>query len=97
MAMESPKGGMQRAISPVLVAAVAALLVAGLGAYGYNQMALPAPARAEVPERGWLEQKANECKGDFNRLIPEDQARVNKLTNNYGVIAMSKAYQSLRK
>ena len=97
MTTGSLKGGLQRAISPGLLAVVGALLVAGLGWYGYSQMALPAPAKAELPERGWLEQKAKECQGDFNRLSPEDQAKVSKLTNNYGAIAMSKAYQSLGK
>jgi uncharacterized lipoprotein YajG len=43
--------------------------------------------------QNFLRQKAMESSGDFNRLSPEDQQQVQKLTNGKGVAEIQKLYQ----
>ena len=49
---------------------------------------------SDTPGITFMKQKAVECKGDYSKLTPEDQAKVEQYSNNHGPMSISMYYQA---
>jgi hypothetical protein len=76
----SPSARRRTVVALGLLVASAALVLPGCGPR-------PAVTSRKVSE-DFLTQKARESGGDFNRLSPEDQKRVQSMTQGHGVQAI---------
>ncbi len=47
----------------------------------------------DTPGITFMKLKAAECKGDYGKLSPEDQAKVEQYSNNHGPMSISIYYQ----
>ncbi|HZP83478.1 MAG TPA: hypothetical protein VFB21_17670 [Chthonomonadaceae bacterium] len=85
-------------VSPVVVAALVIALLAfviwrGVAAFsGPKAGPLPPPPTQDI---AFLQQKAKECQGDFAKLSPADQTKVQQLTHGFGAAAMASNYRQL--
>lgn len=61
--------------------------------YRANFKTVPS-AKPIVVDKVLLLRLARQCQGDFNKLSPEDRARVNRMTGGYGVVAIGQAYRA---
>ncbi|HZP84252.1 MAG TPA: hypothetical protein VFB21_21600 [Chthonomonadaceae bacterium] len=77
---------------PVIFAAIVALLLFCVWLYRINFKTVPGPQIPEV-DHDLIRSLAIKCKGDFYKLSPEEQAKVNSMENGYGVVAISRSYQ----
>jgi len=47
----------------------------------------------DTPGITFMKQKAVECKGDYGKLSPEDQAKVEEYSNRHGAMSIAMYYQ----
>jgi hypothetical protein len=79
---------------PAIIIAVV-VLVAFMSWWGYrsfNEGDKPKTARSTEID-AMLTAEAQKCQGDFSKLPPEDQAKVNKVTGGWGFAAIKKMYK----
>jgi hypothetical protein len=83
-----------KAGAPAVIIAVV-VLVAFLSWWGYrnlNDGDRPKTAHsAQIDEM--LTAEAQKCQGDFSKLSPEDQKKVNDVTGGWGGVAIAKMYK----
>jgi hypothetical protein len=82
-----------------MVIAVAAL-IAFLAWRGWVAFAGPPTGKLPPPptqDINFLYQKARECKGDFSKLSPDDQAKVQQISRGFGPAAMASDWRELSK
>ena len=83
---------------PILVLSIVALvaLLGGLYYMNFVPRRFPAPIHMS-PEmtllNDWIHKKAFECKGDFNKLSPEDQQYLQQNTRGMGQMIMENVYK----
>ena len=90
----SPGTSDTRKNNPLVIVGLVALIVIAIFA-GIKLM----PHRevitlSDTPGITFMKQKAAECKGDYSRLSPEDQAKVEQYSNNHGPMSISMYYQA---
>ncbi len=78
---------------PVVVTAVVVLALFMFWLYRANFKTIPS-AKPIVVDKALLLRLAQQCQGDFSKLSPQDQARVNAMTGGYGVVAIGQAYRA---
>ncbi|HZT42255.1 MAG TPA: hypothetical protein VFA07_08695 [Chthonomonadaceae bacterium] len=92
MSVRSSKAEPQKQQVPpaVIVIAVVVLLAfvvwRGWAAFTMPQGKLPPPPTQDI---NFLEQKARECQGDFSKLSPADQQKVQQISHGFGPAAMA--------
>jgi hypothetical protein len=93
---ESPR----QQVSPLVVALVAALLIAFIVWCGWSAFAGPPTGKLPPPpteEINFLHQKATESQGDFTRLTPDDQTKIQKITHGFGIAAIASEWRKSMK
>ncbi len=87
-------------VSPKFVVVAVVVLVAfvawvGIRAFsGPTAGPLPPPPTAEI---NLINQMARQCQGDFTKLSPEDQAKVQQITHGFGAASMASTWRHLSK
>jgi hypothetical protein len=83
-----------KAGTPAIIVAVV-VLVAFLAWWGHRSFTdgdRPQTARsAEIDSM--LTAEAQKCQGDFSKLPPDEQDKVNKVTGGWGAVAIAKMYK----
>ncbi len=59
--------------------------------YKINFRTVPGPPIPQV-DHDLMVRLAKKCQGDFSKLSPQEQAKVNEMENGYGVIAIHRVY-----
>ncbi len=99
MSARTNKATGKQAVPPAIVAIVVVLLVVFVAWRAYRAFAGPAvmvhpPVTAQMQQdQAYVSQKAREARGDFARLSPADQAKVQQLTHGFGAPAIASAYR----
>ena len=100
MAVNSNNTGQKQGLSTPIILVVVVLAVAFIGYLAYHNFVPhehPAVASGPLtPQEQFLKQEAQKCGGDFSKLPPEDQAKVQAATRGYGVPAMKTAFTDPR-
>ena len=83
---------------PILVVAICVIFALIGRLYFVNFVPHPAPVVHQMsPEMSqlndWIHKKAIECKGDFNKLSPEDQQYLQQNTRGMGQMIMQNVYK----
>jgi hypothetical protein len=92
--MEVKQALKAKAGAPAIIIAVV-LLVAFMAWWGYrsfNEGDKPHTARGDQID-AMLTAEAQKCQGDFSKLPPEDQQKVNQVTGGWGAAAIKKMYK----
>ena len=63
---------------PVLVGVIA-ILVVFIGVVAYSSLRSREPVPVKTATSDWLARIARESRGDYNKLSPEDKAKVDKI------------------
>lgn len=87
MAIKSQKPAPKPATSPVTIAIAAAALIAFFAILAYmNFGPRPVPKDSTVanPKFQWIVDRAKELKGDFSKLTPDEQAKVQQVMQGKG-------------
>ena len=78
--------------NPLVIAGLAALIVLaifiGIKLMSHREVI----TLQDTPGITFMKQKAVECKGDFSKLSPEDQAKVDQYSNRHGAMSISMYY-----
>lgn len=80
---------------------VGLIVVIAIAAY-FSYQAMPRSGGVtgvvkQNPQFDFLTAKAKECQGDFSRLSPEDQQKVNEASHGRGAEYMARAWGSMQK
>ncbi|HLV81891.1 MAG TPA: hypothetical protein VKT32_16505 [Chthonomonadaceae bacterium] len=91
MSVHSSKADSQKQVPPFVIAIAVALLVVfiawrGWATFTMPQGKLPPPPTQDI---NFLMQKARECQGDFSKLSPADQAKVQQISHGFGPAAIA--------
>lgn len=96
MGTPARKATEKRHVPPIVVviAVVALLLFVGWRAW----VAFAPPRVGKLPppptqEIEFINQKAREVQGDFSRLSPEDQVKIQQMTHGFGPAAIASAWR----
>ena len=86
----------KRGLPPALIIVGLVLLVALAGYLGYRAMPKQGGASAQMSSKTeMLMQYAKKCQGDFSKLSPADQQKVNEMAGNgQGPLSMATLYKS---
>src|SRR5689334_9759162 len=98
--IKTTESGGRQQVSPVVVALLALALIAFVVWRAWSAFAGPPTGKLPPPptqDINFLQQKAKDCQGDFNKLSPEDQAKVQKISMGFGQAAMASTYRKLTK
>lgn len=79
--------------APVIVIAAIILGLFMFWMYKVNFKTVP-EAKPIVVDKQLLLRLAQQSQGDFSKLSPQDQARVNGMTGGYGAVAIGQAYRA---
>lgn len=100
MSVHTGKPAARQKVSPVVIA-IAVVLLAGFVAWrGWAAFAgpqagpLPPPPTQDI---NYISQMARATQGDFNKLSPDDQAKVQKITHGWGQSALVGAWRKAQK
>ena len=91
MSVHSGKAAPQKQqVHPAVIVLAVVVLLAFVfwrahAAFTIPQGKLPPPPTQDI---NFLMQKARECQGDFNKLSPADQEKVQKISHGWGVASM---------
>lgn len=81
---------------PIIIGAVV-LLAVFIGFMAYINFRPQGPVPVKTATSDWLEKLARESKGDFSKLSPQDQAKLNQIPpGGQGADWLKRKYQSLR-
>ncbi len=100
MSVRSSKPASGQKVSPVVVVLAAVALLAFLAWRAWVAFApphawpLPPPPTQDI---NFINQKAQEAQGDFNKLSPEDQAKVQKISHGFGPASIASAWREQQK
>src|SRR5207302_23463 len=92
MSTRTKKQAASQGVHPIAVAIAVVALVAFVGWLGLRTFGgpptrpLPPPPTADI---NFVKQKAHEVQGDFKKLSPEDQKKVQQITHGWGVSAIA--------
>ena len=98
--IKTAETGARQQVSPVVVALLAIVLIAFIVWRAWSAFAGPPTGKLPPPptqDINFIQQKAKECQGDFTKLSPEDQAKVQKITMGFGQASMASTYRKLSK
>ena len=92
--MAGKSDGSASRISPGVVAAAVIILVLFVVWIGYRSLAPPAPEKVpdnvDSPIANWVRTKAHESGGDLSKLSPEDQQKLQSVTQGKGEAYLKK-------
>jgi len=100
MSVRTGKAASRQQPSPVVVAIVVVALVAFIAWRGWVAFAGPRAGKLPPPptqEINFINAKAKECLGDFSKLSPADQAKVQQITHGFGQASMVSTWRELSK
>jgi len=90
--------GARQQVSPMVVVLLMIALIAFVTWRAWSAFAGPRAGKLPPPptqDINFIQQKAKECQGDFTRLSPEDQKKVQKITMGFGQALMASTYRKL--
>ena len=78
---------------PIAIAAVVLAVVVIFISYKFFTPRTEEIKLKDTPNITWMKQKALDVKGDFSKLSPTDQKKVNEYSHNYGPVSISNYYK----
>lgn len=100
MSVRSTNPTTKRSVPPGVIAIAVVLLVLFVGWRAYEAFApirsgpLPPPPTKDIE---FIKQKAQEAQGDFAKLSPEDQQKVQQAAHGFGQAAIASAWNKLQR
>lgn len=96
MGTSSRKTIQKKQVSPIVVAIAVVALLLFVGWRAWVTFAPPRVGKLPPPptqEIEFINQKAREVQGDFSRLKPEDQIKIQQITHGFGPAAIASAWR----